>query len=494
MGWKRSYINFQAFGLLFALFLISVVVRLPNLDRPLSKHHEFVTAVSLRVLQIWETEGGAKYHYAPVMNYPGKENKFINNHASATDKTVDTEGNHYYLSHPPFAYILPHFAFKVLGVKATVMSLQIFHLFINFFSALLIYLLVIALRNNRARAKIDIRALIAFILYISMSSVLWFQSNTYMSDMLVHFFFILGIFTTVKCLAYPNSYKWKIVYAMSLFLMIYTSWLGVIYACVVAVLSLWRWRDRRGGQLTIYSILVSASALCLIFIQYSSICGTEALLEHLMQRFNVRGSNTIETSDGFFYTKLKELSYILFNYAVNYHFYLGLIIVSYVAIRIKKIDLGVPKEFVVLSLIPILVLHVGLMNYSGHDFTVLYASVFVSIAGAYVLTKQEWFNAFSMWSVTALLVLSGIAGYYAVNLPGKKSWKGDTYAISKKQGESIRKNAKPDQFVFFVGELDPMVVVYAKRNMIEVHSDEQLKKAFNRRGLRASDYFVYLEK
>ncbi|MBL6875556.1 MAG: hypothetical protein ISR01_02090, partial [Chitinophagales bacterium] len=70
--------------IILGIFLLSVLVRIPNINRPLSKHHEFVTAVSLRVLDIWSTEGAMKYGFNPVMNYPGEANKNINNWASTT--------------------------------------------------------------------------------------------------------------------------------------------------------------------------------------------------------------------------------------------------------------------------------------------------------------------------------------------------------------------------------------------------------------------------
>jgi hypothetical protein len=59
----------RTFPLLFGIFLLSVVVRLPMLNRPLSKHHEFCTAISLRIMQIWYDNGIEKYGYNPVMTY-----------------------------------------------------------------------------------------------------------------------------------------------------------------------------------------------------------------------------------------------------------------------------------------------------------------------------------------------------------------------------------------------------------------------------------------
>src|SRR5437868_2756280 len=99
--------------LLFGIFLLSVLVRLPQLNRTLSKHHEFCTALSLRIMQIWYDGGVQKFDFNPVMNFDNAADKFINNNANASGKMLDAEGNYYYVSHPPFAYYFPAFFFKL---------------------------------------------------------------------------------------------------------------------------------------------------------------------------------------------------------------------------------------------------------------------------------------------------------------------------------------------------------------------------------------------
>ena len=100
---KGLNLNWKSFLVLLLIFSASVAMRITNMDRPLSKHHEFVTAVSLRVLQVWDQEGGVAFNFVPAMNYKGDANKFINNHASASDGMMDAKGNYYYVSHPPLA-------------------------------------------------------------------------------------------------------------------------------------------------------------------------------------------------------------------------------------------------------------------------------------------------------------------------------------------------------------------------------------------------------
>lgn len=454
--------------LLLSIFLISVAIRIPNLNRPLSKHHEFVTAVSLRVLQIWDQGGASNYYFAPVMNYPGAANKFINNHASPSDEVVDVEGNYYYLSHPPFAYMLPHAVFWLTSIKPTVLSLQIFHLFINFLTALMIYGLARKLvSDNNDGRKVS---LWAYVLYVFASAVLWFQSNTYMSDMLVHFFFVAGVYLYISK-AFLSGNKGKLLFGLNVFLMVYTSWLGVIFGAVIGIRHLFR--KERNLALVGVSTLAVVSALSLTVWQYAQINGVDALLDHLNQRLQVRGSSSIESNDGFLYTKLVEIGTVLFNYAVNY-FPLILFIVAGIVfgLRTGLRNSEIGKRFLWSSVIPVIVLHVSLLNYSGHDFTVLYLSVFLSISAALILIKIAPKNHVIFGLI---LTLFSIGGYFFINQPGEVSWKGDRYDTSRKIGLKIKNESEPNCKVYVLTkEVDPMSIVYAGRNVISVGSIEEI--------------------
>jgi len=468
MIFKQFNLSRAALLVMLLIFAVSVLVRFPNINRPLSKHHEFVTSISLRVIQIWHVEGGAKYNFTPVMNYGGEANKNINNHASTKEFGVpDAEGNYYYLSHPPLAYIAPHFVFKVLNVKPTVLSLQVFHLFINFFSGILIYLLVINLKRVRARSNIDLTALIAFVIYTFSTAVLWFQCNTYMSDMFVHFFFLIGILLGLKSLNYPSSSKWKILFAINLFLMIYTSWLGAFFALVVFIFGLTYWRKKGGVPLAIYSSLAVVLALGLIANQYSSITGADSLIDHLSQRLNVRGSGTVGREGSFIAIKAREVGRIIFNYGSNY---LGIILMILAMLfwswKKSILVFGRMKSFIALSILPVLLLHLVLLNYSGQDFTVLYASCFLSIVLAFLIENQiKIVRPFALW----FTILASVGMYYYINKPGDYSRSGERYDKNMNLGLFIKNESKNDEVVFLVSdELNPVVVVYAERNIVLV--------------------------
>jgi hypothetical protein len=467
---------FHVFLVLLGIFLISVVIRYPNINRPLSKHHEFITAIPLRVLQIWEKEGAFRYHFNPVMNYPGKANKYINNHASTKNNMIDAKGNYYYVSHPPFAYILPYMFFKLFHLKATVLNLQIFNLIIHFLTAVFVYLIVCLLSFQKPFKAVFMPGIIAFIVYIFSPGVLWFQMNTYMSDTLVHFPFVIAVYIILKLLMRKRFYstKYLFFYAVVLFLMIYTSWLGLFFAAAVIFYALIKLRHESVFLSLIFvTSMVTFFAMFIIIKQYSSINGLEAYVIQMLDRFSVR--NSVNFSN-FFILKSYEIKTLLYNYILSY-LPIFILLSVFVIMYFKKAKMGIVftkngYRFLWLSVLPVLLLHFFLLNYSGHDFVMLYGSLALSVIVGILYEKLNRANVLSVKVLhlgIAAVVLSSIFIYYYINRPGEYSWKGDLYAQSKNIGTYIHNNAKDNEVVYFKAEqieLDPQIIVYAQRNVI----------------------------
>lgn len=461
---------------IFLICAFSVLVRIPNINRPLSKHHEFLTAISLRVLQIWDQGSPNDYHFAPVMSYSGKANKNINNNASTTGKMKDGKGNFYYVSHPPFAYILPHTVFSVFKIKPTVLSLELFLLICSLITAWFVLLIARDLAVNMDQGKRDSIEIISLLIYLTSSSVLWFQTNTYMSDILVHCFFVFTVWCVLK-----NKY-W--LTAIAIFLTIYTSWLGVFLAFSVFVYSIFKKEIKFLLPITLGTI----GSLILIFFQYSSIAGSAVFLEQLTQRFSERG-NTVNSEENSVIQKFREVILLIMNYLILYFPMIILLIFHWFKSQKKGLDI-LKNKFVFISLFPIALLHLFLLNYSGHNFTALYASLPFSIACAYILVQVFQKR---MALLTILIVSFSIGSYYFINRPGEYSWKGDVYAVHKVLGEKIKKEARSSQTIFLVTDyMNPMVIVYAERNMIKVESMEEVISAKD--SLKLTDYIVFEEK
>lgn len=404
------------------------------------------------------------------MNYPGSANKHINNFASGSGKMLDAEGNYYYVSHPPLAYYIPYAFFKLFQIKPSVIGIQLFHTLFHYLSALGVFMIINLLTGRWPLASFSATAFIGYLFYLFNAATLWFQSNTYMSDMMVQTFFIFG---ALFALLYARSrhWKWLIAIFITIFLMIYTTWLGLFFAFVVFIVSLVQWKDLK--LLSLLMPTVVALALGLIFYQYSQINGWEAYWAELTHRFEVRG---IQVATSFF----SQLISILQNYATSYLPLFVLFI--YLTYRCRSsstlwrllFETPYLKMFMAITLLPILLLHVALPNYSGHDFTTLYAALPLSVVLALLAIQArpdiKWLKHIPLVVIMTVCLFQ----YYYFNRPGEHSWKGDRYAEMREQGELIATESSVNAVIFLIGEKPtPEMVYYAHRNIQRVRSEEE---------------------
>jgi hypothetical protein len=491
----------KTFPILLFVFLLSVLVRLPQLDRPLSKHHEFCTAVSLRILQIWYDNGIQKYGFNPVMTYDNPADQFINNDANASGRMIDEQGSYYYVSHPPFAYYLPYILFKTLHIRPDVLPLQIFNMLLGFLTALFVYFTVCLLSFNRARSYLHFPSFIAYTVYLFMPATLWFQGNVYMSDMAVHLPFVIGVYIVLKMILRRKFYvpKYILGYILILFIMIYTSWLGVFFAFGVLVYSLLHVRSISGFRVLIWStIAVAFVTLRLIAYQYSEISGMEAYAHEIVNRYLLRGSLG-RLHQGFLHFLLSYfflLKDILYNYLANYlAIYLLIAGFAWTAITRAKLKIVFSENgyrFIWLSVLPVVLMHLAFMQYSAQDFTALYASLFFSVLIGILYDKVKKSGVFSGTAINGLVMVTIallIGQFYLANPPGRYSLKGDRYDTQMNIGHTINTATAKDEVVFSLSKATPQEVFYSGRNIKQVSSKIEAMEFLKLRGIKNGAFY-----
>ncbi len=407
--------------LLIITFLLSVVVRMPNINRPLAHHHEFCTAVTLTVLENWWDGGIKNYGYNPVMSWQNKTDKFINNNACTSGKMMDKNGNFYYVSHPPLAYYIPYLIFNVIGQKPNVLGLQTMNLFCHFLSAFFVYLIVGLLCIKKGRSRVFYPAFIAYCVYLFNPATLWFQSNVYMSDMLVMLFFIIMNYITLKMIMREkfNVPKYLFWYTIVLAMMCYTSWLGFVFAAVVMIYSAWKLQFVSGFKSLIFTtLMVTVGVLSLVVYQYAQINGLESYLGEMLVRYSVRGTVPVGRS-GFFANiggVLMNIKTVLLNYLFHYNLiYLWLLGIFFFVMSKKKTNFIFTRNgyrFIILSGFTILFMHIIFLEYSHQDFTVLYGSLGLSVIVGILFhkilftrrVKPKWINV-SIIAMCCLMVV-----------------------------------------------------------------------------------------
>ncbi|MBK7668258.1 MAG: hypothetical protein IPJ32_13530 [Sphingobacteriaceae bacterium] len=183
------------------LFAISIAIRYSNLKSPLTRQQEWQTGHVLTTLSVWEQNGIANHYFSPVWTFNNPPDKITNSLGGVKDK----EGYTYYVSYPPFSFILPYFVFKITGQDASIGGIRIFSLLIHFICALLIFLIVYKFSKKRLSEDYFIPAYVAFCFYVFATGNLWFHGNFYFADSLVHVFVLGSIYVFLSILQQPET-------------------------------------------------------------------------------------------------------------------------------------------------------------------------------------------------------------------------------------------------------------------------------------------------
>ena len=129
----------RAFAIVLLLFVLSVLLRLPNLNRIVSKHHEFNAAMVLINTESWrQAGGGSTFHFIPLINFQNPGDKRPNK----THYSVDPNGNQMYVSSGPAWFVIPYFIYEIFGLPNVPIYIQIINLIFNLASVILFFKLL----------------------------------------------------------------------------------------------------------------------------------------------------------------------------------------------------------------------------------------------------------------------------------------------------------------------------------------------------------------
>lgn len=461
----------RSFLVILAAFTLSVAVRWPLVDRPLSAHHEYCTAFTLIALTNWYEDGFATHHGMPSGGFISDGEKLYP--AATYDRNQRAVGL-YYFSHPPLAYDLPYLFFASTGSAPNAAGLQWFNIAFHLITALALYQAV------RQAAGGTEAPLFAAVLYLFLPATLWFHGNAYMSDMFVQVPWVVHLLYAMRVLREParrDPATW-LGFAVSLFFVVYTSWLGVMAALSAVLVACWRWKNDR--TVPVFRVVLVVAGACLLALgltafRFLQVIDAPALIDHLRSRLAVRGSLGITDATG-----------LLHQFVVNYRigFLPVLALLAVVGISLWKHKQRMPAHpdmrlFILLAGLPVLLDHALLLQYAAHDFAMLKAApLFCGLAG-FLLTA--WRPAWGRAAI-AFTCLASVLYFYRTNpLPGHDHGR---YEQERTIGMFIAANAAPDEVVFAQGiSTEPQVAWYARRNLLGVADVDAARKLLHERGL-----------
>ena len=472
----------SAWSILLGAFLLSLLVRLPQLGRPLSKNHEFCTALVLVVHSVWDEDGFVKHAGCPAVTYPNPGDRgVIGLHYDLTEQ----DGIYYYVSHLPFAYWATYAVFKAFGIEPTEIPLRIFNLLLHGLTAWLLFGFLKRTLINLPRSE-HIAAWAA-VFYLLMPGPLWFHGNVYMSDMAVQLPWAWALYA-FACLGATPGRGAIAHFLLAIAVLAATEWIGVFATftfLIILIAGGRRTSDRRWLWLGIAQCAITAIVVVVCLGLYASRIGWSDLMAYLFHRYQERGALPGEATA----TLLQGLWELCLNLLRSWGPLIGLGIAA-IAINRKRSWPAVP-DLVWLTLAPALLHLLVFVRYGIHEFAVLKLGFFLCAVVAIVLFREGIRGRGSRLGAACALLL-GMAWYTWVNRPGDGTATGEAYATAQQRGMMIATEARPEEVILLQGiQADPQIQFYARRNMRTVADSAEaiwvLKELGARKGLLFRD-------
>ncbi len=466
----------RALGVLLLLFILSVFIRLPNLNRPVSKHYEFNTAVVMINIISWRQAGGGdQLHYIPVINFQHAGDKFPPNNLN-----IDKEGNTVYLSYGPGMFVLPYFFFQWLKLPAIPIYLEILNLILHLICIVLFFYLSEQLIPPKETGRyLIITAGCSFM--ILSPGMLWFLGNGYVNTGIM-LPFVIGVFLLIlPMLKDPSAITtWRLIpLAILIVILIYIDWYILILCFFTGIAAILKYRsNKKYGWLILVIVLSVCLGIALVFFQFASHMGKDAVINFWFHRFSERGLNLAGS------TFLKKIYYLFAYFPVSYLPLIILMLISFIHNWHKKI---LPKwsdlEILFLRILSVSLLFYNLLLFewsTDHEFAILPWSILLSFIAARLIGSFTQKMAFGMMGL--FLILS-VAQYYYINRPGPIARDGLTYDSFKKLGESLSQ-IPPDYTICINIEQNPMVEYYAGRNILRAPDSLSAKTLLSELGIQ----------
>jgi hypothetical protein len=476
-SFKRRTPRQTAFGIVLLLFILSIIIRLPSLSRPISKHYEFNSAVILINIISWRQGGGGDhFHYTPVMNFQNAGDKFL-----PVNLGFDKFGNSIYLSFGPGWYVIPYFFYQLFHLPAIPIYLRILNLLFHLATVILFFFLLEAIIPSRQTWKYSIISTgCCFLIFTP--GMLWFLGNGYVTTGIM-LPFILGLFLVIHpMLQDPVKIRAGrlLLLGILVIILVYIDWYVLFLSSLCCLIALIKFRQSKKYGWLIFVLFISAiSGVALIFFQFASYVGYEAVVSYWLTRSSER---RMHVSDINF---LSKLSYFLIYFLTCF---LPLIILLMIA-RLHNQRKGIISTWSMEELLFVRIFAASLIFYNlvlfdwsaGHEFTILPWSLLLCFVTARFIGTLKDHKLFR--GSLVLFMVCSIGQYYYLNRPGPISRDGTPYASFKQLGESL-KRIPPDYTICLNLEQNPMVEYYAGRNILRLRDSLSSMKALKEIGIK----------
>jgi MFS family permease len=412
------------------LLLLLVVLRIPTLDRPLSKHHDFNNAVVLINAVSWQQAGGGnKFCFTPVMNFQGQSNKLLEK-----GYHIDANGNHVYLSFGAGWYALPYFVFVCLGIAPDELTLELLNLLVGLLSTVLLFRLLVTITQNRNAAYN------ATLLWVLLPTPLWHMGHSYVTTGIM-MPVLIGLLQLWYRMAQQSRISWQqyLLFFLLSVALSYFDWIGVFLPAGMAA---WFLVQKKWKSETLFFIAIAGlaviSAILLILSQFACHLGWQQVQGYWLSRFSERSIAVGQT------TPSQSLVKFIRFFGSGFGPLIMVMLVAVFSASSKRKD---PFHWIHFAIGITLVYNLVFLSWSlEHEFAWMVMCLLMILCLA--LTRQEWLAGKAGKKWTLFASACSLAIYFFINQPGSISQSGQPYNQQKNLGEKIANSIPADAVIF----------------------------------------------
>jgi hypothetical protein len=457
------------------LFIGSVLLRLPNINRPLSRHHEFNTAVILVNIESWrQSGGGSRYHYIPLLNYQHPGDK-----CPPISAQVDPSGNVLYVSFGPGWYVIPYFIYQVFDLPAEAKYLQVINLFFHLAAVVMLFLLCEVLFPQDKRYE---SVVLTCCLFIFSPGVLWYLGNGYVLTGIEMPFVLAALLVLIPMLRSPAEINPRRLGKLGVLIivLVYIDWF-VLFLSFVTFIRL-VFSVRKDGRYIPLLFVIGAASLAgvaLLLLQFASYVGFEKLFLSLKYHFFVRSITGARSS--FFSQLTMVMQHIASSYLPVVFLLAG---VLGIMLR-RKLKGGLTEREVIFLAIyasAVVLYNLFLLQWSAvHEFALIPLSVLLVVITAR-LTMRVVNNTGGFYAVMSSYIFIACVQYYLINRPGEVSVAGTRYDCYERFGRQLQ-NIPLDHKLFMDTTWNAAIDHYAHRNFTVVRNIDSARAFVQRWGV-----------
>ena len=491
------------------LMLVSVLLRLHAFGGPIPGSHGWLTAHTIITNHIWQQDGLNTYKYNPVYSFSNQTDKNLRSLASGL---ADAEGNYYYVSYPPFSFYLSYLFINISRLNYSFESFYILNIIIQTLISFLLYALICSLYRTNYTNHICKPALAGSALYIFSTQNLWCHLFVYFADTLIQLlwvsiiFFSFHIFRRNK----TNSKKYLFLLSISIFLAVYTEWLGLFAAFTLFMISAGM-SFKHSTYLKVALLIAFSTSLALILTitQFSHVDGLESFINTSVSKYSDRNGYNYSS---FYFTQLKitrlGLHYLRMP-KTNLFLIVTLSLIALSFLKSVKTQRIPDHLFIIFSILtPILLHHSVFLEFSSmHDFSTLKTSVLFCVIAAFLFQLNSSLlrtNNLSHVKITSfafsVFILVNILSYYThISFSSKSTLKEASSIIGSSSDSTevlfaMSKGDRENGVMVFMGDdraFSTQIQMLTKRNILAVPSRDQAMSTLKTLGAQKAKIFLF---